>query len=79
MALESHPPLRGIFANVEPLLSGAYLGGIQEMSPEPFLAGEVTTAEEVPSSSSPHENVSATPPTSAGALKGIAPAIRCET
>ena len=48
------------------------------MSPEPFLAGEATTAEEeAPSSSSPQENVSATPPPSAGALKGSAPAIRC--
>lgn len=49
---------------------------LQELSPEP-VAGEATAAENAPSSSSPQENLSASPPPSAGALKGIAPAIRC--
>ena len=47
-----------------------------DMSPEPILAGETTAAEDAPSSSSPQENLSASPPQSAGAFKRIAPAIR---
>lgn len=51
---------------------------MQEMSPEPILAaaGETSAAEDAPSSSSPQENLSASPPPSAGAPMQIAPAIR---